>query len=99
MIIFVDCLLLVLNVLLERKKNPDAGILLNYDDDGFSQGFNQPKEKFRALQKDNILQPFFICEVFRFSDTVVDEFERVNLLTKRSKRVTLKRQNGSSKLS
>ena len=41
MIIFVGYLLLVLNVLLRRKKKPDAGILISYDDDDFSQGNGQ----------------------------------------------------------
>ena len=36
---------------------PDAGILLNYDDDDYSQGYSQIKEAFRALTKDDILQP------------------------------------------
>ena len=40
------------------EKNPDAGILLNYDDDDYSQGYHQIKEAFRALTKDSILQPY-----------------------------------------
>ena len=39
------------------EKYPDAGILLNYDDDDYSQGYHQIKEAFRALTKDDILQP------------------------------------------
>ena len=31
-----------------REKNPDAGRLLNYDNDDYSQGYNQIKEAFRA---------------------------------------------------
>ena len=30
------------------KKYPDAGIILNYDDDDYSQGFSQFKEIFSA---------------------------------------------------
>ena len=30
------------------EKYPDAGILLNYDDDDFSQGYHQNKEAFKA---------------------------------------------------
>ena len=36
---------------------PDAGILLNYDDDYYAQGYSQIKEAFRVLIKDKILQP------------------------------------------
>ena len=39
------------------EKNPDAGILLNYNDDDYSQGYGQIKEAFRAVTKDDILQP------------------------------------------
>ena len=41
------------------EKYPDAGILLNYDDDDYSQGYHQIKEAFRALTKDDILQLYF----------------------------------------
>ena len=40
------------------EKNPDSAILLNYNDDDYSQGYGQIKEAFRALTKDKILQPF-----------------------------------------
>ena len=40
------------------EKYPDTGILLNYDDDDYSQGYHQIKEAFRALTKDDILQPY-----------------------------------------
>ena len=46
---------------------PDAGILLNYDDDDYSQGYHQIKEAFKALTKDDILQPY-ISENFRTSN-------------------------------
>ena len=39
------------------EKNPDAGILLKYDDDDYSQGYHQNKEAFKALTKDAMLQP------------------------------------------
>ena len=40
------------------EKYPDSGILLNYDDDDYyNQGYGQIKEAFRALTKDDILQP------------------------------------------
>ena len=36
------------------EKYPDAGILLNYDDDDYSQCYHQIKEAFKALARDNI---------------------------------------------
>ena len=50
------------------EKYPDAGILLNYDDDDYSQGYHQNKEAFRALTKDDILQPYTSEEDFRTSN-------------------------------
>ena len=40
------------------EKYPDCGILLNYNDDDYSQGYGQIKEAFKALIKDNLLQPY-----------------------------------------
>ena len=34
-----------------NERYPDAGILLNYEDDDYSQGYSQIKETFRALTK------------------------------------------------
>ena len=50
------------------EKYPDTGILLNYDDDDYSQGYHQIKEAFRALTKDDILQPYISEEDFRTSN-------------------------------
>ena len=47
------------------EKYPDSAILLNYDDDDYSQGYGQIKEAFRALTKDNILQPYIPEDDFR----------------------------------
>ena len=47
---------------------PDAGILLNYDDDDYSQGYHQIKEAFKALTKDDILQPCISDDNFRTSN-------------------------------
>ena len=47
------------------KKYPDSAILLNYDDDDYSQGYGQIKEAFRALTKDNILRPYISEDDFR----------------------------------
>ena len=40
------------------EKYPDALPLLNYDDDDYAPGYAQNKEAFRALTKDDILQPY-----------------------------------------
>ena len=53
------------------EKYPDAGILLNYDDDDYSHGYSQIKEAFRALTKDDILQPYVSEEDFRTSNVKV----------------------------
>ena len=49
------------------EKYPDKGILLNYDDDDYSQGYHQIKEVFKALTKDDTLQPYISEEDFRTS--------------------------------
>ena len=50
------------------EKYPDAGILLKYDDDDYAQGNHQIKEAFKALTKDDILQPYISEEEFRTSN-------------------------------
>ena len=50
------------------EKYPDSGILLNYNDDNYSQGYGQIKEDFKALTKDNILQPYISEQDFRSSN-------------------------------
>ena len=40
------------------QRYPNSAILLNYDDDEYSQGDGQIKEAFRALTKDDTLQPY-----------------------------------------
>ena len=40
------------------KKYPDSAILLNYDKDDHSRGSGLIKEAFKALTRDDILQPF-----------------------------------------
>ena len=39
------------------EKNPDAGMLIYYGDDDYSQGYNLILEAFKALRKNQILQP------------------------------------------
>ena len=41
-----------------NEKYPDTGILLNFNDDVYSQGYHQIKEAFRALTHVNTLQPY-----------------------------------------
>ena len=55
------------------EKYPDAGILLNYDDDDYTQGFSQIKEAFRALTKDDILEPYITDDNFRTSNVRADD--------------------------
>ena len=50
------------------EKYPDSGILLNYNDDNYSQGYGQVKEAFKALTKDNLLQPYISDADFRSSN-------------------------------
>ena len=50
------------------EKYPDSGILLNYNDDDYSQGYGQVKEAFKALTKDNLLQPYISDDDFRSSN-------------------------------
>ena len=54
------------------EKYPDSGILLNYNDDEYSQIYGHNKEAFRALTKDNILQPYISEHDFRSSNDVDD---------------------------
>ena len=50
------------------EKYPDSGILSNYDDDDYNQGYGEIKEAFRALTKDDILQPYISDRDFRSSN-------------------------------
>ena len=50
------------------EKYPDSGILLNYNDDDYSQGYGPIKEAFRALTKDNLLQQYISEHDFRSSN-------------------------------
>ena len=55
------------------EKYPDACILLNYDDDDYSQGYHQIKEAFKALTKDEILQPYISDDKFRTSNAAAND--------------------------
>ena len=50
------------------EKYPDSGILLNYNDDDHSQGYGQIREAFKALTKDDLLQPYISNPDFRSSN-------------------------------
>ena len=50
------------------EKYPDSGILLNYNDDKYSQCYGQIKEAFKALAKDNLLQQYISEHDFRSSN-------------------------------
>ena len=64
------CRLIVVSAqcVIGTEKYLDAGILLNYDDDDYSQGYLQIKEAFKALTKDDVLQPYISEEDFRTSN-------------------------------
>ena len=55
-------------VVIGTERYPDNAILLNYNDDDYSQGYSQIKEAFKALTKDNILQPYISDNDFRLSN-------------------------------
>ena len=49
----------MLNLLSERKKNPHAGQLLDYDDaNEYSQGYGVKKGTFRSLTEDDTFIPY-----------------------------------------
>ena len=55
-------------VVIGTEKYPDSGILLNYNDDDYVQGYCQIKEAFKARTKDNVLQPYISENDFRSSN-------------------------------
>ena len=55
------------------EKYPDAGILLIYDDDDYSQGYHQIIEAFRALTKDDVIQPYISEADFRRSNVAAND--------------------------
>ena len=50
------------------EKYPDNGILLNYTDDDYSQGYGQIREAFKALTKDNLFRQYISEHDFRSSN-------------------------------
>ena len=65
---FVRLPVISAQVVIGTERYPDSGILLNYDDDDYSQGYGQIKESFRALTKDDILKPYISEDDFRSSN-------------------------------
>ena len=55
-------------IVIGTERYPDSGILLNYDDDDYSQEYGQIKEAFKALAKDDILKPYITEHDFRSSN-------------------------------
>ena len=53
---------------ISTEKYPDSAVLLNYDDDDYSQGYGVKKEAFRVLTKDYILEPYISEHDFRSSN-------------------------------
>ena len=51
-----------------NRKFFDAAILLNNDDDDYSQGYGRIREVFRALTKDDILNPYISDQDFRITN-------------------------------
>ena len=65
---FVRLPVISAQVFIGTEKYPNSAILLNYDDDDYSQGYGQIKEAFKALTKDDVLQPYITEDVFRSSN-------------------------------
>ena len=65
---FVGLPVISAQVVIGTERYPDSAILLNYDDDDYSQGYGQIKEAFKALTKDDILQPYITEDDFRSSN-------------------------------
>ena len=65
---FVRLPVIPAQIIIGTERYPDSGILLNYDDDEYSQGYGLIKEAFRALTKDDILQPYITEDDFRPSN-------------------------------
>ena len=50
---FVRLPLISTQVVIGTERYPDTAILLNYNDDEYSQGYEQIREAFKALTKDD----------------------------------------------
>ena len=65
---FVRLPVISAQVVIGTERYPDSAILINYEDDDYSQGYGQIKEAFKALTKDDILKPYISEDDFRSSN-------------------------------
>ena len=65
---FVRLPVISAQVVIGTERYLDSAILLNYDDDDYAQGYGLIKEAFKALTKDDILQPYISENDFRSSN-------------------------------
>ena len=65
---FVRLPVISAQVVIGTERYPDSAILLNYEDDDYSQGYGQIKEAFRDLKKEYILKPYISEDDFRSSN-------------------------------
>ena len=66
--IFYRPLVTLAQCIIGTEKYPDSGILLNYNDDDYSQGYGQITEAFKVLTKNNLLQQYISEHDFRTSN-------------------------------
>ena len=64
------CRLLITSAqcVISTEKYPDSAVFLSYDDDDFNQGYGLIKEAFKALTKDDIVEPYISEHNFRTSN-------------------------------
>ena len=65
---FVRLPVISAQVIIGTERYPDSAILLNYEDDDYSQGYGQINEASKVLTKDNILQPYISDHDFKSSN-------------------------------
>ena len=65
---FVRLPVISAQVVIGTERYPDNAILLNHDDDDYSQGYGQIKEAFKAITKGDILKPYISEDDFRSSN-------------------------------
>ena len=75
---FVRLPVISAQVVIGTERYPDSGILLNYDDDDYSQGYGQIKEVLKSLTKDDILQPYISDHDFRSSNDGIEIGYNIN---------------------
>ena len=65
---FVRLPVITAQVIIGTERYPNSGVLLNYGDDDYSQGYAVIKQAFKVLTKDDILQPYISEHDFRSSN-------------------------------